>query len=82
LHAELGHFARRRGVDLMFTCGLLSSEAARAFGTGGHHFASREALLERLPALLRSGDTVLVKGSRAAAMELVVASLCGEGRAC
>ena len=82
LHRELGIFACARGVDMIFTCGELSEMAARAFGEGGHHFESQEALLEVLQALLRPEDTVLVKGSRAAAMERVVEVLCGEGVPC
>ena len=82
LHGELGIFASDRGVDMVFTCGVLSEATARAFGTGGCHFETQEALLETLRELLRAEDTVLVKGSRAAAMEKVVAALCGEERSC
>ena len=82
LHGELGSFASARGVDMVLTCGVLSEAAARAFGEGGCHFETQEALLEVLQELLRAEDTVLVKGSRAAAMERVVAALCGEERSC
>jgi len=82
LHGELGLYARRRGVDLLFTCGPLSRAAAIAFGGGARHFDSREELTEALGEQLRSGDTVLVKGSRAAAMEKVVEALCQEAQLC
>ena len=82
LHGELGSFASARGVDMVLTCGVLSEAAARAFGEGGCHFETQEALLEVLQELLQAEDTVLVKGSRAAAMERVVAALCGEERSC
>ncbi|HIE54814.1 MAG TPA: UDP-N-acetylmuramoyl-tripeptide--D-alanyl-D-alanine ligase, partial [Chromatiaceae bacterium] len=79
LHGELGAYACSRGVDLMLTCGRFSQAAADAFGDAARHFDSHQALLEALDDLLQPGDTVLVKGSRAAGMEKVVAALCGEG---
>ncbi len=82
LHRELGAFARERGIERLLTCGRLSRAAAQAFGRGAEHFDSREALVERLEGLLEQGDTVLVKGSRAAAMDEVVAALCREGEGC
>jgi len=82
LHGELGLHARQRGVDLLLTCGRLSRAAAESFGGGARHFDTREALVEALAELLRPGDTVLVKGSRAAAMDRVVEALCGEVQAC
>ena len=82
LHGELGLHAPLAGVDLLLTCGCLSRAAADSFGGGARHFDTREALVEALAELLRPGDTVLVKGSRAAAMDRVVEALCGEVQAC
>ncbi len=82
LHRELGHHIRAQGVDLLFTCGALSRATAESFGVGARHFHSREALVEHLLSLLQPGDTVLVKGSRAAAMEQVVEALCREEAPC
>jgi UDP-N-acetylmuramoyl-tripeptide--D-alanyl-D-alanine ligase len=53
---------------------------AASFGKGGHGFQNKEELLEQLKNDLRSGDMVLIKGSRSAAMESVVDGLSqGEG---
>ena len=82
LHQELGRHIREQGVDLLFTCGALSRAAAESFGAGARHFDSREALAEHLLPLLQPGDTVLVKGSRAAGMEQVVEALCKEAAPC
>ena len=82
LHEELGAHAREAGVECLFTCGELSALCSRGFGEGAAHFSTREELLDFLAAELDAADTVLVKGSRAAAMEKVVQALCGEDLSC
>lgn len=74
-HAEAGRQARQAGVDRLFAVGALSAAAAKAFGAGGQHFIERDALIAALAQDLAEGVTVLVKGSRAAAMEQVVTAL-------
>ncbi len=78
LHAELGGFARRAGVDRLLGLGKLSLEAVRSFGDGGTHFSDVAELLEVLRSLLDGSTTVLVKGSRFMRMERVVQGLIGE----
>ncbi|WP_456376917.1 UDP-N-acetylmuramoyl-tripeptide--D-alanyl-D-alanine ligase [Thiolapillus sp.] len=78
LHAELGELAAGKGVDLLFTCGLLSEKTSLAFGAGARHFPDQKALIACLQDELQPEDAVLVKGSRSAAMEQTVAALCGE----
>jgi UDP-N-acetylmuramoyl-tripeptide--D-alanyl-D-alanine ligase len=78
LHRECGEKARALGIDALFTLGDLAREAAAGFGTSSRHFDSVEALAAELKPLLKSGVTVLVKGSRSARMERVVAALTGE----
>ncbi len=68
LHAEVGTCAADLDLDLICTVGPLmeyAAEAARAAGTAAevHHFSDKSALLEALPGLLKSGDTILVKAS-------------------
>ncbi|WP_456448581.1 UDP-N-acetylmuramoyl-tripeptide--D-alanyl-D-alanine ligase [Thiolapillus sp.] len=82
LHEELGQLARQSGLEFLFTCGELSAHCSRAFGEGGQHFPSRTRLLAQLGRILHSVDTILVKGSRAAAMEEVVQALCREDETC
>lgn len=82
-HHELGHEVAARGVDLLVTVGelaRLSGEAAladRASLEWRHYHDGQEAARE-VPGLVRPGDVVLVKGSRAMALETVVAALRGE----
>ncbi|MCP1366242.1 Mur ligase family protein, partial [Halomonas sp. BBD48] len=75
LHAEIGHYARERGIDFLGTLGPLAEPAARAFGESGCHFTNWDALLRHAQDHLPSGASVLVKGSRSAGMERLVAEL-------
>lgn len=78
MHREIGIYARNAGVEGLFTTGLLSAEIATAFGEGSEHFADKAALSVALNKQLNSAAIVLVKGSRSAAMEEVVAQIIEE----
>lgn len=78
LHYTAGEQARALGVERLYGIGELSRHAVSAFGAGGLHFDTIEALIERLQGDIGSGVAVLVKGSRSARMERVIAAL-GEG---
>ncbi|MDZ3823008.1 MAG: UDP-N-acetylmuramoyl-tripeptide--D-alanyl-D-alanine ligase [Pseudoxanthomonas sp.] len=75
LHEGIGRRARAAGIARLDTIGALSREASAAFGAGGTHHESLEALVAALQAALHPGVVCLVKGSRSAGMERVVAAL-------
>ncbi|MGO2133298.1 MAG: UDP-N-acetylmuramoyl-tripeptide--D-alanyl-D-alanine ligase [Halomonas sp.] len=75
LHAEAGRQARALGIDALLTLGAEARPASQAFGDQGHHFENREALLGYALQHLPPDASVLVKGSRSAGMEAVVAAL-------
>ncbi|MBT2143476.1 MULTISPECIES: UDP-N-acetylmuramoyl-tripeptide--D-alanyl-D-alanine ligase [unclassified Rhodanobacter] len=77
LHAGIGARAREHGVDRLFAVGPLGVATVEAFGAGGEHFDDKAALIAALRAQLHAGVTCLVKGSRSAGMEQVVAALGG-----
>ena len=72
-HAEVGAYAKERGIETLWTVGRLCTHAAGAFA-GARHFddvTSVIAALAQAPAC----SAVLVKGSRFMKMEQVVAAL-------
>jgi UDP-N-acetylmuramoyl-tripeptide--D-alanyl-D-alanine ligase len=70
-HAEVGEEVQRAGVELLVAVGPL----AAAYGADALKVATAEEAAEALPPLLRPGDVVLVKGSRAVGLEAVAAKL-------
>jgi UDP-N-acetylmuramoyl-tripeptide--D-alanyl-D-alanine ligase len=74
-HAEVGTYARDKGVGCLCALGVMSENAVSNFGSDGRHFSSVESLVEALASSLGADDTVLVKGSRFMRMERVVEAL-------
>ncbi|MEP7057877.1 MAG: UDP-N-acetylmuramoyl-tripeptide--D-alanyl-D-alanine ligase [Caldimonas sp.] len=75
-HAEVGAYARVRGIDALWTAGSLSTHAAAAFA-GARHFDDVASLVAALPQAPACA-AVLVKGSRFMKTEQVVAALLSE----
>ncbi len=71
-HAELGNYARTKGVNYFFATGKLCAFAVDAFGDHAVHKADKDELAAVVLPLLTAGVHVLVKGSRSAGMEHVV----------
>lgn len=74
-HAEVGAYAKQRGIDILLTKGSAVLQTAKAFGEGARHFEHFDDLIHDLK--LKKG-TILVKGSRSAQMEMVVNALKAE----
>lgn len=74
MHEEIGAYANYRGIERVYCVGELSA-AACAVVENGQAFDNVEQLVERVRADLEPGVTLLVKGSRAARMERVLAGL-------
>ncbi|MFK3769205.1 UDP-N-acetylmuramoyl-tripeptide--D-alanyl-D-alanine ligase [Pseudomonas putida] len=75
-HRQVGDYARGK-VDALYAVGTNMTHAVKAFGANGRHFATQAELIEAVRAETASNTTILIKGSRSAAMENVVAALCG-----
>ncbi len=77
-HREVGDYAAGR-VDALFAVGPLMKHAVDAFGAGGRHFADQQSLIDALRLEQGNATTILIKGSRSAAMDKVVAALSASG---
>ena len=73
LHFDTGRYAKEKGVNTVLAVGALAKELAN--GASGDWFADNEQLINALPALIRDGDTVLVKASHSMQFEQIVAKL-------
>ena len=77
-HEQVGEYAKEKFIDCLYTSGVLSQSASTAFGENGYHFGEQTALIEALEQDLGHEQrdlTILVKGSRSARMENVIAAL-------
>jgi len=78
LYREIGEYAKKSDIDKIYALGD-AGQVTTLLGQRGERFTSRTQLLDRLNTEVRPGDRVLVKGSRAAAMERVVEAMSAEG---
>lgn len=79
-HRQVGEAAKAAGIDRVLSVGNLSQALGEASGVG-EHFSDKNAVVARLQALIAEHSiiTILVKGSRSAAMEEVVRALQEKG---
>lgn len=75
-HIQVGEAAKAAGIDRVLSVGKQSHAISTASGVG-EHFSDKTALIARLKSLIAEQQviTILVKGSRSAAMEEVVRAL-------
>ena len=80
-HQTIGEYAQQHNINRLFTVGNLSQQATNAYNAasknaGAEHFSDKQQLKSAISAYLRSQRSkvvVLVKGSRSAKMEEIVA---------
>jgi UDP-N-acetylmuramoyl-tripeptide--D-alanyl-D-alanine ligase len=75
LHADIGDQVRASGVDLLVTVGPRARSIAAGFPGEARSVPDAAEAAGLVPSLLRPGDVVLVKGSRAVGLELVCRAL-------
>ena len=82
-HREVGEYAARHGVPLLLAlgndCAAMVEAYLEAGGMRAKHYSDRKALEKDCVDLANSEAVFLVKGSRGARMETVVAALSTEG---
>ncbi len=76
LHAEVGRYAVQQGTDLLIAIGEKADDIARGAQeikgkTEVLYFKTKDDFYEKQKEILKQGDIIMVKGSRAMEMELV-----------
>ena len=77
-HHEVGAYAKERGIDVLLGFGPETAPAIEGFGASGMRFDDIDSIKAKAGEFAVAGTTLLVKGSRSARMERVVAALTGE----
>lgn len=78
LHRQVGDYAAKKGIDLLFCTGELSeglAHAAAAAGCSVTCFQDADALIKQLLNTVKEGDTVLVKASHFMGFSRIVKAL-------
>lgn len=78
LHEACGARARALGIERLIVLGTAGEHYARGYGHQTERYQDADELVRALQNDIAKGITVLVKGSRSARMERIVAALCGE----
>ena len=80
-HKETGVYVAHSGIDTLITCGNLAGYIAQgAIGSGMEEeriitCRNKEEAGDRLSSLVKEGDIILIKGSRATGMEEIIQKL-------
>ncbi|MDE7285561.1 MAG: UDP-N-acetylmuramoyl-tripeptide--D-alanyl-D-alanine ligase, partial [Lachnospiraceae bacterium] len=88
LHGQIGAYAAESGIDILICTGTLSRfmyEQAMKMNQSIsskrkvklYYFETREEMMEKLPNILKKGDTILIKASHGMQFEKVVSQLKG-----
>jgi UDP-N-acetylmuramoyl-tripeptide--D-alanyl-D-alanine ligase len=72
MHAEIGAYAKRAGIQALYAMGVHSQKAVEAFGDGAKNYETIDALSLDLLSGMNENTTILIKGSRFMQMERVV----------
>lgn len=80
LHLETGRYAGEAGMDLILLAGPLSKDMANgaketADPSSVYYYPQKQALIDKLPTLIKAGDTILVKASHSMGFEDIVEAL-------
>lgn len=73
-HREVGSFAKDR-ADVLLTTGDFKECYKEGFGSGTFVYDTKEDLIAGLKAMMKDGDTLLVKASRSAKFEEIIKEL-------
>ena len=72
-HVEIGQYAKSKGVSHLFACGYYAAHVVKGYGDKGFAFSAQSELINYMSNNPFNTAAILVKGSRSAKMEKVVA---------
>lgn len=76
LHSEVGSYAADKGIDIVIAIGPLAEKIKDgAKNTASYHFESTDEAIKQLKDIVKTGDVILVKASRAMKLESIVSLL-------
>ena len=75
LRKKVGAYAKEKCVELLLAVGPLAKKIAEGFGDGALWYETVDSLVENLSEIIKDGDSILVKASRAMRLERVVDAL-------
>lgn len=73
-HNEVGAYAKKKGIDILFALGTEAKEIYKGFGDADNsrHFDKIDDINEIIGSFIKAGDTLLIKGSRGMHTDLIV----------
>ena len=74
-HAEIGRYAKQKGIDKLLATGPDMVYAVQAFGAAARHYEATDMLLRAVREAVRTPASVLVKASHSQRLDRVVESL-------
>lgn len=80
LHTSIGEYAKLKQINELICTGPLSKFSAKAYN--GQWFETKEECIQFLKPYIHSDCVILVKGSRAMAMDKIVSALLEEEKTC
>ncbi len=80
-HLEVARYARAAGVQRLYALGTYARQCAEAFGSKGQACSTQQEIADALRTDMGAHCAILVKGSRAAQLEQLVAQLVPGGQA-
>lgn len=77
-HKQVGSYAKKAGVNMLWATGDMSKSTVESFGAGGVHFDNKADLVDACKKIAENKTVFLIKGSRGAEMDIVVNHLIQE----
>ncbi|MCX6346931.1 MAG: hypothetical protein NTZ89_03195 [Actinobacteria bacterium] len=78
MHEEIGSYLSEKNIDILIAFGKIAVNIFNKFENSkknkikGYYFEKKEKMLNEIGKIIKPGDAVLIKGSRANKMENII----------